>query len=132
MPLKMMIMVKRKPGLSIEQFRDGYENSHSRLGVELFGHLWASYRRTYIGQGVTFAQRGAGEPDGPDEIGFDAVTEIVFKRDDALEDLKAISLRNRDRIVEDEQRWFQQKRCWTIFCETIEEDLSLRGDAPPA
>ena len=132
MPMKMIILSKRRPDLSPEQFRDGYENSHSRLGVELFGHLWASYTRNYIQHGTTFAQRGVGDPDGPDEIGFDAITEIVFKRDDALEELGKISLKNRDRIIEDESRWFHQKRSWTVFCDTIVEDLSLRGDNPPA
>lgn len=132
MPTKMIILVKRKSGLSPEEFRAGYEGSHSRIGVELFGHLWASYTRNYIRQGTTFLQRGAGKPDGPDEIGFDAITEIVFKHDNALEELGKISLKNRDRIAEDEALWFDQTRCWTVFCDTIVEDLSLRGNDPPA
>ena len=125
MPNKMIIMVERKPGLSPEEFRDGYENYHSRLGVELFGHLWSEYRRNYIGQGHPFFQRGVGSMDGPDEIGFDAISEVVFKYEDSLAQMAVISVANRDRIVEDEARWFHQKRCWTVTCDTVEEDLGL-------
>lgn len=132
MPTKMMIFVKRKAGLTPEAFREGYETSHSRLGVELFGHLWASYRRNYVGHGRAFTQRGEGAVIGPEEIGFDAITEIVFKHDNALEEMSKISLANRARIVEDEARWFDLTRCFTTTCETMVEDLGLRGDAPPA
>lgn len=124
MPTKMLVMVKRKPGLTPEEFRHGYENFHSKLGVELFGHLWASYRRNYIGGGTSFFQRGQGSPDGPDEIGFDAISEVVFKNDNALAEMAVISAANRDRIVEDESRWFHQKRSWMVTCETMEEDLA--------
>lgn len=132
MPTKMIIMVKRKPGLTPAEFRDGYENSHSRLGVELFGHLWAEYRRNYIGRGYAFAQRGQGDMDGPDEVGFDAISEVIFKNDDALSKMAKISALHRERIVEDEARWFHQKRCWMVSCETMEENLGLRGSEPPA
>jgi hypothetical protein len=125
MPTKMMIMVKRRPDLTPEEFRHGYENYHSRLGVELFGHLWAEYRRNYIVKGHAFAQRGQGSMDGPDEIGFDAISEVVFKYDDSLQQMAVISAANRDRIVEDEARWFHQKRCWMVTVDTMEEDLSV-------
>ena len=35
MPIKVIVMVKRRPDLTPAQFRDGYENSHSRIAVEL-------------------------------------------------------------------------------------------------
>lgn len=126
MPTKMLVMVKRKIGLTPEEFRHGYENYHSRLGVELFGHLWAEYRRNCIGGGHSFSQRGVAEPDGPSEIGFDAITEVVFKYEDSLARMAVISAANRDRIVEDESRWFHQKRSWMVTVDTMEEDLAPR------
>jgi hypothetical protein len=126
MPQKMIVMVKRKPGLTPEQFRDGYENSHSRIAVELFGHLWAEYRRNYIGRGQAFAAPRESGPDGPDEIGFDAVSEYVFKEGKGVEDMAAISALHMDRILEDQAKWFHEKRCWSVTCETMEEDLSGR------
>lgn len=126
MPTKMLVMVKRKIGLTPEEFRHGYENYHSRLGVELFGHLWAEYRRNYIGGGHSFSQRGVGEPDGPSEIGFDAISEVVFKYEDSLARMAVISAANRDRIIEDESRWFHKKRSWMVTVDTMEEDLAPR------
>ena len=42
-------------------------------------------------------QLGQGSPDGPDEIGFDAISEVVFKDDNALVEMSKISAANRDR-----------------------------------
>jgi hypothetical protein len=120
MPIKRIIMVKRKAGLSPEEFRAGYENSHSRIAVELFGHLWTSYRRNYLLTGRNFA---SGESDGPDEIGFDAVSEFVLRDAAGLEEMQRIAQANIDRLSADEARWFEQTRCWNVSCETIEEDL---------
>jgi hypothetical protein len=44
---KVLWLLKRKPGISFEQFRDHYENTHSVLGQKYFGHLMVSYRRNY-------------------------------------------------------------------------------------
>lgn len=116
MPIKRIIMVKRKPGLTPEQFRDGYENSHSRIAVELFGHLWLEYRRNYLITGSSF------EP-GTEEIGFDAVSEFVLRDEAALAEMGRIAEANMARIKEDEARWFDQTRCWNLACETVVEDL---------
>lgn len=124
MPIKMIVMVKRKPGLTPEEFRDGYENSHSRIAVELFGHLWTEYRRNYLKSGHSFAAPAS--PAGPDDIGFDAISEFIMPDAAALEEMGRISAANFERIKEDEARWFDQARCWLVPCETIEEDLSQR------
>ena len=44
---KVIWLLKRKPGITFEQFRDHYENSHARLGDKYFGHLLSAYRRNY-------------------------------------------------------------------------------------
>lgn len=38
MAFKMILLLRRKKGLTPEEFREGYENSHSRIGVRLYGH----------------------------------------------------------------------------------------------
>ncbi len=124
MPIKKIVMVRRKAGLSPEEFRDGYENSHSRLAVELFGHLWLAYRRNYLLGARSFA---AATGHGGDDLGYDAVSEFVLRDEAALEEMQVIAFKNFARIKEDEARWFDQARSWNVACETIEEDLGTRG-----
>ena len=117
MPVKIIVMVRRKAGLSPEQFRDGYENSHAAMAVRLFGHLWLSYQRNYLTRtGNNFARGG---PEGPDEIGFDAVSEFVLRDEAAQAEMGRIAQENMAMIKEDEARWFDQAHCWTVGCETV-------------
>lgn len=120
MPVKMIVMVKRKPGLSPEAFRDGYENSHSRIAVRLFGHLWTEYRRNYLQTGRTFE----GVEGGPDVIEYDAISEFILRDEAALEEMGRISAANFEMIKEDEARWFDQAKCWIVAAETVEENLA--------
>jgi hypothetical protein len=118
MPIKKLVMVKRKKGLTPHQFRDGYENSHSRIAVELFGHLWLEYRRNYVKTGYNFD----GNEGDADTVRFDAISEFVLPDQAALDEMNRISMENRDRIKEDEAKWFDQSHCWIMDCETIEEE----------
>jgi hypothetical protein len=63
---KVMLFVKRKPGLTHEQFRDRYESGHAPLAIQ---HL--PYLRKYV---RNFIQPVRGWPD-PE---FDGVTEFWF------------------------------------------------------
>jgi hypothetical protein len=129
MPIKKIVMVKRRPDLTPEQFRDGYENSHSRIAVELFGHLWLEYRRNYVTTGYSFEPGAHGTGGGADELGFDAVSEFVLRDEAALEEMGRISAAHYARIKEDEARWFDQSRCWIVGCETVVEDAANLGKA---
>lgn len=44
---KVLWMLKRRPDVTFEHFRDHYENSHSALGKKYLGHLMVGYRRNY-------------------------------------------------------------------------------------
>lgn len=121
MPIKKIVMVRRKSGLTPEQFRDGYENSHAAMAVELFGHLWLSYRRNYLTVGQNFDR--AGEDEGPEQIGFDAVSEFVLRDEAAEAEMSRIAQANWARIKEDEARWFDQAHCWIVGCETKVAEL---------
>lgn len=125
MSIKKIVLVKRRKGLSPEEFREGYENSHSRIAVRLFGHLWSEYRRNYLLTGYRFGEgKTQGAEGGPEEIGFDAVSEFVLPDEAALAEMERISKENFDMIKEDEAKWFDQSHCWLVSCETIEEDLA--------
>lgn len=123
MAIKIIVMVRRKPGLTPQEFRDGYENSHSRIAVELFGHLWIDYRRNYLLEGRSFEPGAHGSTGGPDAIGFDAVSEYVLRDAAAEAEMSRIARENWDMIKEDEARWFDQEHCWTVTCDTMVEEL---------
>jgi hypothetical protein len=46
--IRIQWLLRRKPGISFEQFREHYENSHAVLGEKYFGHLMLAYRRNYV------------------------------------------------------------------------------------
>lgn len=120
-PVRQIVMVRRKPGLTPEEFRKGYEESHSRIAVRLFGHLWLSYRRNYLTTGHNFA--GGGETARAEDAGFDAISEYVLRDAAALAEMGRIGAANMAEIKEDEARWFDQAHCWNMSCESVDEVL---------
>ena len=118
MPIRKIVLVRRRRGLTPEQFRDGYENSHSRIAVRLFGHLWLEYRRNYLRTGYNFT----GDAGGADEVGFDAVSEFLLPDEAALEEMNRIAMENHEMIKQDEARWFDQSHCWLVTADTVVEE----------
>ncbi len=121
MPIRHIIMVRRKPGLSREEFRRGYEESHSRIAVRLFGHLWLSYRRNYLTTGHNFASGGETAVD--EDTGCDAISEFVLRDEAAQAEMSRFGAENMAEIKEDEAKWFDQAHCWNMGCESVEEEL---------
>jgi len=126
MPVKLLVAVKRKPGMSPEEFRHRYETGHSRLGLRLFGHLWVEYRRNYITTGKPF---GAGArarfEDKHREPPFDAVAELFYRDWEAMAEsarIKSDPAVARE-IEEDEETLFDRDNCWLLICDPVEEDL---------
>jgi len=86
--MKVMLLLKRKPGMSAQAFQDYYESSHVKLAQKYLGHLFADYRRNYMlpvaeGQGDS-QNPGLANPD------YDAVTEIWMKDEAAWEEMQKI------------------------------------------
>lgn len=85
MTVQVILFLTRKPGLTHEQFRDHYENSHAPLAMTHMGHLVRDYHRHYpecrlptideAAQGIATAERT-----------YDAITVLTFdsaeKRDE--------------------------------------------------
>lgn len=114
------ILLKRKPGLTFEQFRDHYENSHAVLGVKYFGHLFRSYKRNYIPTGLRFTNR-----DQAVENAYDCITELVFKDAGGHDELRRIASdpEVRRTLIEDEERFLDRGQCANAMFETIESTL---------
>lgn len=80
--LKLTFLMKRKQGMSFEDFRDYYENNHAPLAGTLCPHL-VRYRRTYL-TGWEPLARSAQLPD-PD---FDCITECWYDVEGTWEERK--------------------------------------------
>ena len=114
-----LVLLKRKPGISFEEFRDHYESSHALLGEKYFGHLFASYRRNYIPEGTRFS-------DGSMiENAYDCVTELIFKEPGGHAELKRIaSLPEIQAILSaDEAKFLDRSACANAVSQLIQSDL---------
>jgi hypothetical protein len=80
--IRMIIMMKRKEGLSKEEFRQHYEESHSKLGMRFFGNNMHNYTRMYIME----------DPgDGSGKVcPFDSITTVEFDDWDAINEFNRI------------------------------------------
>jgi uncharacterized protein (TIGR02118 family) len=106
---KMVILAKRKPGMSLEAFKTYYETRHAPLACSM-PHQMARYKRTYL----TPMQGGE---EGP----FDVVTETWFKDKAAFDKNFQELLGNPERmavIQKDEENLFDRS---TITFFTAEE-----------
>ncbi|CAN7328086.1 EthD domain-containing protein [Phenylobacterium sp. LjRoot225] len=86
---KVLWFLKRKAGITFEQFQDHYETSHSVLGQKYFGHRLLEYKRNYKvetwGGGVTGEDGGHGF--GPKPWDYDCVTEWVMPDEAAYDEI---------------------------------------------
>ncbi len=117
---KILLFLKRKPNLSMEDFRDYYENVHARLGEKYAGGLTRYFRR-YL-QPMPNPETGE---DG--ELPYDVITELWFEDEQVFEGTVkylATSIMP-DEVVEDEKKLFNrsQSRMATV----IECDSNLAG-----
>jgi hypothetical protein len=74
---KLVILAKRKPGMSMEAFREYYETRHAVLVQNITPPGIKGYRRSYLTpfQDALSGQHGAA---------FDVVTETWFENEDAF------------------------------------------------
>jgi hypothetical protein len=118
---KIVWLLKRKPGITHEQFRDHYENSHSVLAKKHFGHLLTAYRRNYNaeswGGGVTGPDGSAGF--GPREWAFDCIAEWEMRAEaDFIEIMRLVALPDIAPIFyADEEPFLDRDATMLIKCE---------------
>lgn len=94
---KVIWLLRRKPGITMAQFRAHYEASHARLAQNYFGDLMLSYKRNYKtatwGGGVPTASSGAdakGAGFGPIDWEYDCIVEWVMPDEAAFEQINRI------------------------------------------
>lgn len=82
---KLIICIKKKPGMARDEFIEYYERSHVVLAKRLLGHLMESYTRNYPRDLLNY------HPEEYDVAeSYDAITEMVLRDDAALEEMNRI------------------------------------------
>src|ERR1700757_2905065 len=98
--IKVFGYLKRKPGLSAQEFADYYEDNHVPLVLSK-APMPLVYKRNYIQRGDAFNIEG-------DEIGFDCMTELVFADRDNL--LAWMTSLGGDEIARDEENFIDRAK----------------------
>lgn len=89
MAIKVMSFMRRKPGLSQQEFRDYYEKNHAPLALKYFGPYINRYVRNYpkiedSAHGTDWFQHGKALDD---RFNYDVVTELWYKDQAAYDTL---------------------------------------------
>lgn len=113
-------LLKRKRGMTQEQFRHHYETSHVMLAKKYLGHLFWDYRRNYVNRVITVAADGhdvSESSDGP----YDCVTCIVFRDQAAVDEFfRIVSTPGiKEQFEEDEKRFLDGRNLQLQFCEEV-------------
>jgi hypothetical protein len=111
---KLILLVKRKPGLTAEQFREYYEKTHTQLALKLLPGF-KSYQRNYVRHDLTY--RPAHIEARPIEPNFDVIVEMTFETDDDYQKMaRTLADPNISRqIVEDGERFMDRGSMQMFF-----------------
>ena len=118
---KVMAFISRKPGMSIEAFRDYYEQIHTGVVASVAPPMRA-YRRNYVNITEPFRR-------SEDQIDFDVVTEMEFE-DRAECERWFTAFRNADtyeKVGEDEENFIDRDRIRVCVVETEETDYAAEA-----
>lgn len=104
-PYKLLLFLKRRPGMSLQEFRDYYENVHSKL-CEKYTAGVRRYVRRYL-QPASNPLTGQVQ-----EMEFDVITELWFDDRKVFEKIAELTARGVTipEIVADEERLFDRTR----------------------
>jgi len=111
MAVKLIICIKKKPGMSREDFISYYEGSHVVQAKRLHANYMVKYVRNYPKDLVSY------HPESYDlDDAYDAITEMVLRDEDGLEEMRRVCNlpENAAAIIEDEER-FQDRTKTRVF-----------------
>ena len=129
---KVLWLLKRKTGITLEQFRDHYENSHAILAQKYLGHLLVEYKRNY-----KTGTAGGGVPTDPhgnalaaQEWEYDCVAEWVMPNEEAFEEIMRIFA---DPVIgkvfhDDEEHFLDRESVFLVKCDTRDTGTGDGGE----
>ena len=104
--IKTIALLKRRPGMTVAEFREHYETHHRRIGEKYLSGIASRYVRRYL----TPAPGRGGDDDA--DAAFDVVMEIWYPdraAQQAASQVLAATEAQRE-IIEDEERLFDRPR----------------------
>jgi len=120
--LKLIATMKRKPGLTQQEFREYYETLHRKLAHHVAEYM-ADYRRSYpvanpVGDDTVYNPSGK-DLITPDNAPFDCMTEIWFDDAAAMKGLFATMARPEiaAEFAEDEECFIDRTTTRIVVCE---------------
>ncbi len=122
--VRMMVLLKRRPGLSMAEFIDGYENHHAPLIARLITRMMR-YERHFLTP-LVHAALGDTAP----EAEFDVVTEVWYESEAVYAEQQAYLKAHPEVLAEiaaDEERWFDRSKSRIMRVEDHSTDLSSRS-----
>ena len=122
MRIKLIAMIRRRSGLSAQEFREYYEHRHVPLATRLLPYF-AEYQRNYIDHSKHIVPEHqndsiAGTARSPD---FDVITEFVYgSEEDYRRGMAAMADPEIGRILaEDEARFMDRKSITIMFVDEV-------------
>lgn len=115
--IKLICLLKRKPGLSAAEFRRYYEDHHAPLALKYLRGLLLDYRRNYPQQEIShLAEKAAA---GETELSYDAVTEMVVRDAAVLSEVNRVLARPEVKavIAADEEAFLDRSAIRILVCE---------------
>lgn len=88
--ISIVLLNKRKPGITKEQFLEHYERSHAPMATRVFGHLFTSYTRNYIHSQGQHASNTNVQGESGADVQWDCVTAITFAKKEDLEEMRRL------------------------------------------
>jgi hypothetical protein len=123
---KLIFLLKRKPGITPEQFRAHYESSHVLLAHKYIGHLLIGYVRNYPGFATLDPSEAPADrrPQSFD-IGYDAITEMRVRDMAAVQEIGRIfnDPQVQPILKADERKFLDDKATVMIMCDEVASSL---------
>lgn len=118
---KIILFLKRKPGMSVQAFRDYYENHHTKMAEKYSTKAVKRYVRRYLEPIAGGAPEAVG-----DAMGFDVITEVWIADRKMFEQVGAFLAKNAPPpdVLEDELKLFDRDKSRVATVVEYESDVS--------
>lgn len=119
--IKMIVFLKRKAGMSAQEFRDRYESGHAMLAKKLFGDIFAAYARNYVTELVLTPTVEGG---GATAFDYDVFAEVEFDSRAGFEEWvrRCGEPAIQTLLVQDEHTLFDRDSILTFLCDEVREN----------